>query len=365
MWLPNQKTPNDTNVTMEVSDKRIIWNAHNNDFLHFKGLTFMHTAAQAFAAGRHRQGGFALSIGGRGSIVENCTFAYTDFVGLSISGDSTVRSSRFHHNGAVGVNIGAKGFLLEDNEFYENGRRPFIQYWHTGAMKATSDAWGVVAHNYIHDERSQGIWFDSCDSGNPISIHDNYLNNIGLPYGNTLRKIPFRGHGIFLEHSDNVTVYNNIIANTQQRGIYIAASADVNIHNNLVVDSGIEQIAITGRNNDRLKNLTIENNVLHRTDNEGTKNDFTIFEVSKINPNTSNLVFKNNIFLNETDTYKINNLNLLDFSIAENTQATRSVEWFTKGSNTNAINRWTIPSNSIIKQKEIQLDFLSKNKFLR
>ncbi|MEE9326693.1 MAG: immunoglobulin-like domain-containing protein [Cocleimonas sp.] len=371
VWLPDQKTPNDTNVTMEVSDKRIIWDANNNSFLRFQGLTFMHTAAQAFAAGRHRQGGFALKIGNRGSIVENCTFAYTDFVGLSLSGNGSnaiVRNSKFHHNGAVGLTLGAKGFLLEDNEFYENGRRPFTQYWHTGAIKATSDAWGEIAHNYIHDERAQGIWFDSCDSGNLISIHHNLLKNIGLPYGNSLRKLPFRGHGIFLEHTDNVKVYNNIIANTQQRGIYIAASADANIHNNLVVDSGIEQIAITGRNNERLKDLTIENNVLHRSNNENdiaNSKDFNIFEASQVNPNTSDFIFNNNIFLNENNAYRIYRLDLLDFSMTENTQGSPSMILFNKGNSNTSINHWTIPNNSIIKQKGIELDFLSKNKFLR
>ncbi len=312
VWLPDGKTPNDNDVTMEVSDKQYILNTSKHDNIKIKGIIFMHTAAQSAASiGNAYQGGYALRVG-INTIIEDCEFNYTDFVGINLSRGSdkdtiqnqVVRHCKIHHNGAVGVSASSKGVLIEDSEFYENGQRPFLQYWHSGAIKINNEGSGEIRNNLIYDERAQGIWFDHCKSGEPILVHHNYINGVGNPTDNPLRVIGARGHGIFFEQSMNIKVYNNIINNAIQRGTYISASKDVIYSNNLVRGSNLAQLAIRYRDDKDpgAFNIKVLNNIF--LDKRG-KYDMKAFyesqEDSVFDPNNE---LKNNIIYNADGEYK-------------------------------------------------------------
>jgi len=282
VWLPDGKTPNDPDVTMEVSDKQFIMNVEDIDNLKFKGLSFMHTSGTAFAS---YDNGFQSDYGlvlGHGAIMEDCEIAYTAFSGLFLTLADEARGTdmnqrltrcKIHHNGAVGVTTVAGGYIIEDSEFYENATRPFIQYWHTGAIKSAAQGWGEIKNNYIHDERSNGIWFDYCYSGGPILVHHNYLDKIGILKPNPLRKIRSRGDGLLFEQSTNIKAYNNIVNMTEQRGIYISNSEDVVITNNLIRKSLLQQLGLSDddRTHVELKNIHVLNNIF--IENRQSKNN--------------------------------------------------------------------------------------------
>ena len=303
VWLPNGKTPNDANVKMEVSDEQYIIDAFNVKNMKFKGLTIMHTAASGYAKSSNGfQAGSALTVGYK-AIIEDCEIAYTDFaaINLTLGGNprgvnmqQEIRGSKIHHNGDIGVSSSAGGYLIENNEFYSNGVRPFIQYWHSGAIKTSANGWGEIKDNYIHDELGQGIWFDNCHSDYPIKVHHNYIDGVGNR-NNALDTIRSRGNGMFFEQSTNVRAYNNIINMAIQRGIYASLSKDVVISNNLIRKSNLEQLAVRYRDDYgvvRFENVKVKNNIF--MDNRGGSFDFKAFHES----DTDAVFLANNEFVN-------------------------------------------------------------------
>ena len=65
-----------------------------------------------------------------------------------------------------------------------------------------------------------GIWFDTCTSGNLITIRNNYVANNN-------------DCGIFIEVSTNALIYNNLVA-SNFAGIYNSDSSGVKVYNNTV-----------------------------------------------------------------------------------------------------------------------------------
>ena len=354
VWLPQGKTPMDADVSMEVSDARFILYAYDVNHLKLKGLSFMHSASAGFGNFHNGlQGGVGVTVG-RYAIVEDCDISYMDFAGLSLSLGSRgkksedmhqkVIHSKIHHNGDVGISIIAGGFFIFENEFYENGHRAFIQYWHGGAIKTSAGGWGEISDNYIHDERSQGIWFDSCYSNNPIVMRRNYLDNIGNREESPFDKIRSRGHGIFLEHSSNVLLSNNIINNTVQRGIYVDLSKDVTIVNNLIRQSGIEQLGARYRDDLDLKlsNVKIRNNIF--IDKKGKHLDIKVYTYE----NDRNASFeKNNIFENNI-IYNKNGLYTGDFSTSHWSfkNNLKDINPLIQTHGSSRLDEWTIESDS-------------------
>jgi len=371
VWLPNGKTPIDSDVTMEVSDAQFILYAYDVDHLKLKGLSFMHSSSAGFGNFKNGfQGGVGVSVG-RYAIVEDCDISYMDFAGLSLSlggqghrsenMHQTVKYSKIHHNGAVGISSTTGGFLIVENEFYENGHRPFIQYWHTGAIKTSAGGWGKVLDNYIHDEHAQGIWFDSCHSHgtNRIEVSRNYLDGIGYR-NNPLDQIHIRGHGIFFEQSSNILISNNIVNRAIIRGIYISLSQNVQVINNLVRKSNIEQLGVRYRDDLGLKlsNVSITDNIfLDKVPNKYM--DVKVFyETDRdaiFNPNN---VFKNNIIYNSNGIYK-GDFSTSHWSFNENLKGVNPL-FLTHGSS--RLDEWTIDNNSplintSVSGKHLKYDF--------
>ncbi len=317
VWLPHGKSPNASDVTMEVSDKTYLLNVANVDNVKVSGLIFMHTSAESSAERSNAyQGGYGLRVG-INAIVENCEFAYTDFVGLNLSRGRVrdaktqhqiVHNCKVHHNGAVGISASSKGFLIEDSEFYNNGTRPFDQDWHAGAFKCNNNGWGEVRNNYIHDEFSQGIWFDSSYSKTNAKehqsfIHHNYINGTGIdndPLG--LRTLPYRGMGIFIERSSHAKIYNNIVANSRQNGLYVDASWDIVATNNFFIGSLTEQIRFKLKSHEyhAITDNIIQNNIIY---NKRGEQDVKIVMNGNSTFDRSN-TFKNNIIFNDNGDYQ-------------------------------------------------------------
>ena len=376
VWLPNGKTPIDSDVTMEVSDAKFILYAYDVDRFKIKGLTFMHTSSAGFGNFNNGfQGGVGVAIG-RYGIVEDCEIAYMDFAGLSLSlGNSghkaenmhqTIIHSKIHHNGAVGISSITGGFLIVENEFYENGHRPFIQYWHTGAIKTSAGGWGKILDNYIHDEKAEGIWFDSCHTNttHQIVVSRNYLDGIGHR-NNPLDQIHERGHAIFMEQSSNILIDNNIVNRAITRGIYISLSKNVQVINNLVRASRIEQLGVRYRDDLGLKlsNVSITDNIfLDKLPNQymDVKAFYESDKDAIFNPNN---IFKNNIIYNSNGIYKAD-FSTSHWSFDDNLKGIDPL-LLTHGNS--RLDEWTIDSNSpvinaSVSGKHLKYDFRRLNR---
>jgi len=364
VWLPNGKTPLDSNVTMEVSDARFILYAYDVSHLKLKGLTFMHSSSAGFGNAQNGfQGGVGVTVG-KYAIIENCEIAYMDFAGLSLSLGSRgkksqnmyqkVTHSKIHDNGATGISSTTGGFFIFENEFYQNSSRPFIQYWHTGAIKTSAGGWGEISDNYIHDEFAHGIWFDSChnnNANNSIVVARNYLDKLGYRTDNPLDIANLRGHAIFFEQSSHILIDHNIVNNTFQRGIYISLSQDVNVTNNLVRQSHLEQLGVRYRDDLGLKlsNVRITDNIF--IDKEPNRYlDIKVFYETDndawFNPNN---VFRNNIIYNSNGKYG-GDFSTSHWSFNNNLKGVDPMI-ITHGSS--KLNEWTIDSTSPAIQASI------------
>jgi parallel beta-helix repeat protein len=98
----------------------------------------------------------------RGWTIRNCEIRWNHGAGIR-TGAITVRNSRIHHNGQIGLVGGGDGTtLIRDNEVDHNNTQGFAPDWEAGGVKFGGGLFtGVQArHNYIHDNDGVGLWFD-------------------------------------------------------------------------------------------------------------------------------------------------------------------------------------------------------------
>jgi parallel beta-helix repeat protein len=135
-----------------------------------------------------------------------------------------------------------------------NNTRKINALWDAGGLKATTKAYGTIEYSEVGFNNGSGIWFDYANSGNAITIRNNYIHDNG----------PLDA-AIFFEVSKNGRIYNNIIANNQRRGIYLSASDNTQVYNNTVFGTaGYAGIEIGGmpRTGATLTGNIIQNNII-------------------------------------------------------------------------------------------------------
>lgn len=254
---------------MEASVQPFLLASGGQSHVVLRNLSFMHCN---MTAGQLRNG--MVQVGGTGWLVENCTFAYSDFAGLGLSGDNhVIRKCQFLKNGSLGIDSNgsdeAHGYrwyndrkpmntIIEDSEFIENNYRQFFDQWHAGAMKLVPAVRGItIRGNRIIDNKGAGIWFDGCLGS--IRVENNLiLNNMT---------------GIFYEISGpaegdefGAIIRNNRVINGSRQGIYISASRGATVENNTcynnrwdIVVHGMPRKEFGGQ---KLANNTIRNNIV-------------------------------------------------------------------------------------------------------
>ncbi|MCF6223313.1 MAG: right-handed parallel beta-helix repeat-containing protein [Flavobacteriaceae bacterium] len=328
VWFPNNLNPNQG--VIEISNKRWIWRNIIGEYIKLEGLNFMHTnvlgSLEPPANITPVVQGSAVTLGKFG-VVDNCTFSYCDFGGLhfnkkttdQIGGDfgQVVKNSTFHHNGAVGFSANqVGGILVEDNVFYENSYRPFVTIWASAAMKFIPNVWGEIKNNTITNSYGHAIWFDWCTTENEILVHNNYIENAGIPLNHPRITGKESGQGVFIEITGNAKVYNNIIINAYHRGVYLSTAWNAKVANNLIYKTKNRgQIGLSYKRRTRdwpddgqgaityyLQNNEIYNNILFNKEGSidieviGNNNDL-IYDPSWNN------VFNNNLIYNDNDSY--------------------------------------------------------------
>lgn len=252
VWLHDGGDPNDDDAIMEVSTRKWVLAVHAIPFVHIKGLAVRHCNSSAA-----NPGGTAVSIGSD-SIIENCDIQWCDFEGLGLRSRAQAIHCTISNNGDVGVGANSvENILVRGCAINGNNYRNFNQWWHAGGLKIVGNTNGTIEESEISHNNGNGVWFDGCHSGNPIVIRNNRFHE------NTKC-------AIFVEISNNASVYNNLLIINPYAGISISGSDDTRCyHNTIVTTSTNTAIWLGGVPRERftLKNNRVFNNIVYGSTN--------------------------------------------------------------------------------------------------
>lgn len=249
VWLADGADPNISMVEASTRQRLFFMGV---PYIHLKGFAFRHSNNSA-----HAKMGAAVELSSN-SIIEMSDIQYTDFAGLSMGYLKTgaqALNCNVSNNGNSGVNAaGSYNFKVFNVKMNNNNTRKFNALWHAGGLKATTKAYGTVEYSEVGFNNGSGIWFDFANSGNAITIRNNYIHDNG----------PLDA-AIYFEVSKNGRIYNNILANNQRRGIYLSGSDNTQVFNNTIVGTtGYSGIEVGGmpRTGATLTGNTIQNNII-------------------------------------------------------------------------------------------------------
>lgn len=90
-------------------------------------------------------------------------------VGVALGPNSTLRDSRVHDNGQLGVAAGpssergplAAGIIVERNEIALNNWAGYLKDWEAGGAKFVGTLGLIVQRNHVHDNDGAGLWTDT------------------------------------------------------------------------------------------------------------------------------------------------------------------------------------------------------------
>jgi parallel beta-helix repeat protein len=179
-------------------------------------------------------------VGGQGWLIENCSFTYGDFAGISMSGeDHIVRHCNVSDNGDVGINMNgsdaAHGYhwypdrkpmhiLLEDLQVTGNNYRHFADQWHGGGMKLVPSIRGLTVRRCnVSNNHGAGVWFDGGLGSNVVE--DNLI-------ADNITGIFYEIAGATDGDKIGVLIRNNRVARSKNQGIYISGSNSAVVENN-------------------------------------------------------------------------------------------------------------------------------------
>lgn len=275
----DESDPNGKQVEVSVND--YVLDGPKASYIVLRGLNFMHSNS----TGNNARHGI-VRVGGRGWLIENCSFTWGDFAGLGISGDDhVIRKCVINYNGALGLDANgsdeAHGYrwyntrspmniVVEDCEVSHNNYRKFFDQWHAGGFKLVPCIRGMTIRRCkIVGNDGAGVWFDGGLGSNVVE--DNLIadNVTGIFY-------EIAGPAATGNDEYGAVIRNNVVARSRNQGIYIAASRSAIVENNTcyqnrwdIVLAGMPRTEFGGQ---KLENNTIRNNIV-----SGKKVDITIF----------------------------------------------------------------------------------------
>ena len=271
--------PNGKQVEVSVND--YVLDGPNSSYVTLKGLTFSHANSTGKDA---RQG--IVRLGGRGWLIEGCSFTWGDFAGLAMSGDDhVIRKCNISHNGALGVDLNGSdeahqyrwydtrppmNILVEDCTISDNNYRKFFDQWHAGGFKLVPSIRGFTVRGCkVERNGGAGVWFDGGLGSNVVEnnlIADNITGifyEISGPAGD--------GADAF-----GCQIRNNVVARSRNQGIYISASRKAIVENNTCYQNRWD-IVIAGMPRKEFGGQKLENNVVRNNIVNGKVTDITIF----------------------------------------------------------------------------------------
>ena len=227
------------------------------------------------AANAAQIGGLHAADGAVGWVVDNVEVSDNHGTGAIVDG-GTVRNSRIHHNGQLGLAGAGDGSLIIGNDIHDNNTAGYNPAWEAGGAKFGARATDMrVTGNRVHRNRGPGLWCDiSCH--NWTVDHNSVTDNVD-PDGDS-------GVGIFYEISYRCAIHDNFVSGNGPRSgtdsfyhggqIVIAASSDCDVHDNVVIGAngvgGLQQDRESGNRGPlQVRNLSVRDNVMVQTASAG------------------------------------------------------------------------------------------------
>lgn len=203
----NQVVPKDDD-TFIGAPGAILDGQHSNLYAftqHAKHVTLSHFTIQNFGTpGSTNNEGTVNHDAGDGWVIESMTIQQNSGAGLFIGSNNVVRDSCLRNNGQYGFSAysdtGINNVTLDHNEISGNNtddwekRMPGCGCTGGGKFWATKDA--TVTNNWVHDNKSVGLWADTNNVG--FDFSGNYISNN-------------HGVGIFYEISYNARIAHNTL----------------------------------------------------------------------------------------------------------------------------------------------------------
>jgi hypothetical protein len=223
------------------------------------------------AANAAQIGGLHAADGAAGWVLDNVEVFANHGTGAIVDG-GTVRNSRFHHNGQLGLAGAGDGSRIVGNDIHDNNTAGYDPAWEAGGAKFGARANDMrVTANRVHDNRGPGLWCDiSCY--NWTVDHNSVVDNVD-PDGDS-------GVGIFYEISYRCSIHDNFVSGNGPRAggksfyhggqIVIAASSDCDVHDNMVIGANgvgaLQQDRHSGNRGPlQVRNLSVRHNVMVQT----------------------------------------------------------------------------------------------------
>ncbi|MDQ6860949.1 MAG: right-handed parallel beta-helix repeat-containing protein [Verrucomicrobiota bacterium] len=208
---------------IQASSRAVVFDCQGA-YVQLRGLRFRYAA-------NHAQQG-AVSLSGRGDLLEDCTIEQTSGAGaVFLAEDQVARRCTFQDHGAIGIAATrAHNLLVTECVIRNNNTKGFSRDWEAGGAKIVLSRNVLVERSQFLSNRGPGVWFD--------------IGNEACAVRNCL-VAENEGAGIYCEISyglhalDNVVIGNGLAPDPRawgvQAGISISSSPDCVVQRNLLV----------------------------------------------------------------------------------------------------------------------------------
>lgn len=250
---PPDRITDPNKAMMELSTRTSIFRPTRRGlgYIHLNGLVFEHCANQ----GSFPQAGAVSTRAGHHWLIENCTIANANTIGLDCGWETwdqsnlintldedrirfnvtghVIQNNIIRDNGLCGIaGINTKQVTISNNQILRNNTQDFSAPWakweEWGGIKLHGCDDALIQNNLVMDNEGYGIWLDN-GYANAKVLYNTVLNN--------------RMAGIFLELGNGpAQIASNIVAYTRPRGsyyngmgIYTHDASGVQVLHNLVL----------------------------------------------------------------------------------------------------------------------------------
>lgn len=276
-----------TGHLMEVSIRQR-WVMGSSDNVTIRGFIMKHAANAAQSAALFNEYH-------KNWIIENnnLSFANGQIVSISRATGGKILNNEVSFAGQLGIAGGnPDGLLVKGNRIHHNNTRGFSCNWECGGLKLGHAINTIIDSNESYENYGYGLWCDVYCSGVTFSnnrVHDNANKGIvqeisgsAKIFGNAVWNNGFMystwgwGAGILVQNSDNVEVYNNILAwNADGTGVISQGGRNENpsasnntIHDNIVAQDTGSALFTLG---DSLGTNTFSGNKVYTQGNGGVE----------------------------------------------------------------------------------------------
>ncbi|MCR9065116.1 MAG: right-handed parallel beta-helix repeat-containing protein [Cytophagales bacterium] len=289
--------PNSSLVEVGIAEHLFIPQRIGLNYIQLKGLTFEHCANGFLRTST----GAVTALGGHHWIFENNIFRQMNSSALEFGyyafeeidthplnvksprrkpdavGGMIVRNNMISDCGTAGMrSYVVHDALIEGNHIYNCGWQDAENYWEVAGIKILNVTNSLIRRNYIHNiTGGNAIWLDWDNNGSRVS--QNIIHDISTVQGSIFVEASqypnmidnnfiwnVDGNGVYVNDSDSVKVYHNLIANFSGNAVHGVAPTNRSLNGKKLVSENhhvANNIFINGRASHISKSSIQENNL--------------------------------------------------------------------------------------------------------